>query len=73
MKQRQRRDFVGEHIVAEMRRKQALEQSINRSQPLLLAALKRVMAEIPSSRDWLDPVTEQMAREAIKSAEVESL
>lgn len=36
--------------------------------PELLKALARIMNELPAKRDWLDPVLEKMAREAIKKA-----
>ncbi len=37
--------------------------------PELLEALKRIVRELPTRRDWLDPVTEAFAKDAIKKAE----
>lgn len=37
--------------------------------PELLVALKLIVADLPSNRDWLDPAVEQMARAAISKAE----
>lgn len=37
--------------------------------PDLLFALKQIIQDLPSKRDWLDPVLERMAKDAIAKAE----
>ncbi|HBC94336.1 MAG TPA: hypothetical protein DCZ10_15915 [Pelotomaculum sp.] len=39
--------------------------------PDMYEALKRIMDELPAKRDWLDPVSEQMALAALAKAEGE--
>lgn len=36
--------------------------------PLMYEALKGIMDALPTNRDWLDPVLERMAKEAIAKA-----
>jgi|ERR1700677_1504404 len=38
------------------------------SAPEMYTALIRIVAELPSKRDWLDPVTEAMAKGALRKA-----
>lgn len=37
--------------------------------PLMLFVLKDLLSELPSKRDWLNPNTERLMKEAINSAE----
>lgn len=40
--------------------------------PDLYAALKAIIDDLPISRDWLDPVNERWAKDALKKARGES-
>lgn len=42
------------------------------SAPELYYALQSIVDDLPSSRDWLDPVIERTAREALKKARGEA-
>lgn len=40
--------------------------------PMLAEALYAIMRDLPSNRDWLDPVTEVMAKDALIAAGYEA-
>ena len=40
--------------------------------PDMYYALTQIMADLPSNKDWLDPVIEKMANEALKKARGEA-
>lgn len=42
------------------------------SAPALYEALSRIVDDLPSNRDWLDPTLEAMARAALKAARGEA-
>jgi hypothetical protein len=39
--------------------------------PLLVEALYAIVRDLPSNKDWLDPVTEALARDALKTPGIE--
>lgn len=49
--------------------KYLLATPVRESAEAMLQALRLILLDLPSKRDWLDPVTEAMAREAIAAAE----
>lgn len=60
---------VSHHTRRELRGVQSIANArLIAAAPELLFSIDRILRELPQRRDWLDPVTEQIAKAAIAKA-----